>query len=256
MFRKIIVTLVLAALALPAPGQDNISAAQQAALHKIIPYVKFRFGLDLKSHLVSEEHEYYRENGKCEVIGSTVYVTNDIEYWDESETVGGRTTVTTVRRDYLKSIPLVMPYLSGFCEWFMGVAGMDGYEEKNVTFNGAAVDIKSGMSQKEEYPNSYFLERAAKSEQLFGKFDWWLDKLNASLATYDIISIDDKKVVVYKMVSHTAFGKDLNPEMQMAEALAIAVAKGLSLEVMFFDTDYPGNTRTVTLSFDDIMKRF
>ena len=249
---------ILAALAVPAPAlaQDNLSGAQKDALHKIIPYVQYLFRKDLQSHLVSEEHEYYRINGKCEVDGSTVYVKNDIEYWDGAETIGKTTTVTTVRRDYLKSIPLVMPYLSGFSEWFMGVAGMNGHEEKNVTFNGALVDINTGMSRKEEYPNSYFLEKAAKAEQLFGKFDWWLDDLNASLATYDIISIDDNKVVVYVMVSHSAFGKELNPEMQCAAALAIAVAKGLSMEVTLFDTEHLGDTRTATLSFDEIMKRF
>lgn len=200
-----------------------------------------------------ESSDLYKEKGTVCIYGHLVSLVHDIETWertslDRYDMEGAVYRVESVDKDVLKRYPFVIEHLnvSGFYNWFIGVSGMSAEEEKNVKVNGRS----SRFSETREYPNSYLRENYPQVGSIA------LADLNKLLSDYDIRSIGPDKVVVKKMVGADLFNSNLDLKENVPEAVAIAIAYGLPMEITLYDISHLGKKMSFTVSFDDLMKRF
>ena len=250
MFKKYMISLALAILTLPAllhAQTNNLSVEQQQAIEKLVPYVEPAMVRSLSKYLGPQKGDVFEYNAEMKIDGKSIVIEQNIVGWEKNETEYNYSRgewehkTTSLSRSYVKNMPFILETgLTGFYKWFAGVAGYSGFETIDILRNKA--DKRS-----EVFPNSFFLQESLTPQAI--------TSLNNSLDTYDIMSMDNRSIVVYLMVPAKEYDGDLMIGKKIPEAAAIAVVYGLNLEVTVYNAGAPKTKKTLSYSYNELLRK-
>ena len=250
MFKKYMISLALAILTLPAllhAQTNNLSVEQQQAIEKLVPYVEPAMVRSLNKYLGPQKGDVFEYNAEMKIDGKSIVIEQNMVGWEKKEDVFDavhgewQVKITSTSRSYVKNMPFILETgLTGFYKWFAGVAGYSGFETIDILRNKA--DKRS-----EVFPNSFFLQESLTPQAI--------TSLNNSLDTYDIMSMDNRSIVVYLMVPAKEYDGDLVICKKIPEAAAIAVVYGLNLEVTVYNAGAPKTKKTLSYSYNELLKK-
>ena len=246
--RKFLLPLALVIAAIPVAAQtNNLSDAQQQAIEKLVPYVEPAMVRSLNRYLGPQQGDVFEYNAEMKIDGKSIVIEQNLVGWKKEEDEYNYSRgewehkTTSLSRSYVKNMPFILgTRLTGFYKWFAGVAGYSGFETIDILRNKA--DERS-----EVYPNSYFLQESLTPQTI--------TSLNYSLDTYDIMSMDNRSIVVYLMVPAKEYDGDLVIGKKIPEAAAIAVVYGLNLEVTVYNAGAPKTKKTLSYSYNELLKK-
>ena len=220
---------------------------QKQAIEKLVPYVEPAMVRSLSKYLGPQEGDVFEYNAKMKIDGKSIVIEQNLVSWEKKEDVFDavhgewQVKITSTSRNYVKNMPFILETgLTGFYKWFAGVAGYSGFETIDILRNKA--DERS-----EVFPNSYFLQESLTPQTI--------TSLNYSLDTYDIMSMDNHSIVVYLMVPAKEYDGDLVIGKKIPEAAAIAVVYGLNLEVTVYNAGAPKTKKTLSYSYNELLKK-
>lgn len=245
--RKFLLPLALVIAAIPVAAQtNNLSDAQQQAIEKLVPYVEPAMVRSLNRYLGPQQGDVFEYNAEMKIDGKSIVIEQNLVSWEKKEDVFDavhgewQVKITSTSRNYVKNMPFILETgLTGFYKWFAGVAGYSGFETIDILRNKA--DERS-----EVFPNSYFLQESLTPQTI--------TSLNNSLDKYDIMSMDNRSIVVYLMVPAKEYDGDLAVGEKIPEAAAIAVVYGLNLEVTVYNAGVPKTKKTLSYSYNELLK--
>lgn len=250
MFKKYMISLALAILTLPAllhAQTNNLSVEQQQAIEKLVPYVEPAMVRSLSKYLGPQKGDVFEYNAEMKIDGKSIVIEQNIVGWEKNETEYNYSRgewehkTTSLSRSYVKNMPFILETgLTGFYKWFAGVAGYSGFETIDILRNKA--DKRS-----EVFPNSFFLQESLTPQAI--------TSLNHSLDTYDIMSMDNRSIAVYLMVPAKEYDGDLMIGKKIPEAAAIAVVYGLNLEVTVYNAGAPKTKKTLSYSYNELLRK-
>ena len=250
MFKKYMISLALAILTLPAllhAQTNNLSVEQQQAIEKLVPYVEPAMVRSLNKYLGPQKGDVFEYNAEMKIDGKSIVIEQNMVGWEKKEDVFDavhgewQVKITSTSRSYVKNMPFILETgLTGFYKWFAGVAGYSGFETIDILRNKA--DKRS-----EVFPNSFFLQESLTPQAI--------TSLNNSLDTYDIMSMDNRSIVVYLMVPAKEYDGDLVIGKKIPEAAAIAVVYGLNLEVTVYNAGAPKTKKTLSYSYNELLRK-
>lgn len=246
--RKFLLPLALVIAAIPVAAQtNNLSDAQQQAIEKLVPYVEPAMVRSLSRYLGPQQGDVFEYNAEMKIDGKSIVIEQNLVSWEKKEDVFDavhgewQVKITSTSRNYVKNMPFILETgLTGFYKWFAGVAGYSGFETIDILRNKA--DERS-----EVFPNSYFLQESLTPQTI--------TSLNNSLDKYDIMSMDNRSIVVYLMVPAKEYDGDLVIGKKIPEAAAIAVVYGLNLEVTVYNAGAPKTKKTLSYSYNELLKK-
>ena len=244
------ISLALAILTLPAllhAQTNNLSVEQQQAIEKLVPYVEPAMVRSLSKYLGPQKGDVFEYNAEIKIDGKSIVIEQNIVGWEKNETEYNYSRgewehkTTSLSRSYVKNMPFILETgLTGFYKWFAGVAGYSGFE---------TIDILRSKADKrsEVFPNSFFLQESLTPQAI--------TSLNNSLDTYDIMSMDNRSIAVYLMVPAKEYDGDLMIGKKIPEAAAIAVVYGLNLEVTVYNAGAPKTKKTLSYSYNELLRK-
>ena len=246
--KRLVLALALVIAAMPAAAQTNtLNSEQQQAIEKLVPYVEPAMVRSLDKYLGPQQGDVFEYNAEMKIDGKSIVIEQNLVGWEKKEDVYDvvhgewQVKTTSLSRNYVKNMPFILETgLTGFYKWFAGVAGYSGFETIDILRNKA--DERS-----EVFPNSYFLQESLTPQTI--------TSLNHSLDTYDIMSMDNRNIVVYLMVPAKEYDGDLVIGKKIPEAAAIAVAYGLNLEVTVYNAGAPKTKKTLSYSYNELLKK-
>ena len=246
--KRLVLALALVIAAMPAAAQTNtLNSEQQQAIEKLVPYVEPAMVRSLDKYLGPQQGDVFEYNAEMKIDGKSIVIEQNLVGWEKKEDVYDvvhgewQVKTTSLSRNYVKNMPFILETgLTGFYKWFAGVAGYSGFETIDILRNKA--DERS-----EVFPNSYFLQESLTPQTI--------TSLNHSLDTYDIMSMDNRSIVVYLMVPAKEYDGDLVIGKKIPEAAAIAVAYGLNLEVTVYNAGAPKTKKTLSYSYNELLKK-
>ena len=219
---------------------------QKQAIEKLVPYVEPAMVRSLSKYLGPQEGDVFEYNAEMKIDGKSIVIEQNLVSWEKKEDVFDavhgewQVKITSTSRNYVKNMPFILETgLTGFYKWFAGVAGYSGFETIDILRNKA--DERS-----EVFPNSYFLQESLTPQTI--------TSLNNSLDKYDIMSMDNRSIVVYLMVPAKEYDGDLAVGEKIPEAAAIAVVYGLNLEVTVYNAGVPKTKKTLSYSYNELLK--
>ena len=224
-----------------------LNIEQKQAIEKLVPYVEPAMVRSLSKYLGPQQGDVFEYNAEMKIDGKSIVIEQNIIGWEKHETDYNYSRgeweykTTSLSRSYVKNMPFILGTgLTGFYKWFAGVAGYSGFETIDIFRNNA--DKRS-----EVFPNSYFLQESLTPQTI--------TSLNYSLDTYDIMSMDNRNIVVYLMVPAKDYDNDLALGEKIPEAVAIAVVYGLNLEVTVYNAGAPKTKKTLSYSYNELLKK-
>ena len=246
--KRLVLALALVIAAMPAAAQTNtLNSEQQQAIEKLVPYVEPAMVRSLDKYLGPQQGDVFEYNAEMKIDGKSIVIEQNLVGWEKKEDVYDvvhgewQVKTTSLSRNYVKNMPFILETgLTGFYKWFAGVAGYSGFETIDILRNKA--DERS-----EVFPNSYFLQESLTPQTI--------TSLNHSLDTYDIMSMDNRSIVVYLMVPAKEYDGDLVIGKKIPEAAAIAVVYGLNLEVTVYNAGAPKTKKTLSYSYNELLKK-
>ena len=246
--KRLVLALALVIAAMPAAAQTNtLNSEQQQAIEKLVPYVEPAMVRSLDKYLGPQQGDVFEYNAEMKIDGKSIVIEQNLVGWEKKEDVYDvvhgewQVKTTSLSRNYVKNMPFILETgLTGFYKWFAGVAGYSGFETIDILRNKA--DERS-----EVFPNSYFLQESLTPQTI--------TSLNHSLDTYDIMSMDNRSIVVYLMVPAKEYDGDLMIGKKIPEAAAIAVVYGLNLEVTVYNAGAPKTKKTLSYSYNELLRK-
>lgn len=224
-----------------------MSAEQQQAVEKLVPVMEPAMVSSMSKYLGPQKGDVFEYNAELRIDGKCIVVEQNIVGWKNEEDEynyargGWEHKTTTLSRSYVNNMPFILKSrFPEFYKWFAGVAGYSGYETIDILRNKA--DKRADV-----IPNSYFLQTSLTPQVI--------SSLNNSLDKYDIMSMNDRSIVVYLMVPANEYDEDLALGKKIPEAVAIAVVYGLNLEVTVYNAGAPKTKKTISYSFNDLLKK-
>lgn len=227
-----------------APALSN---EQKQAIEKLVPYVEPAMVRSLSKYLGPQEGDVFEYNAEMKIDGKSIVIEQNLVSWEKEEDEYNYSRgqwehkTTSLSRSYVKNMPFILgTRLTGFYKWFAGVAGYSGFETIDILRNKA--DERS-----EVFPNSFFLQESLTPQTI--------TSLNNSLDKYDIMSMNDRDIVVYLMVPAKEYDEDLAVGKKIPEAAAIAVVYGLNLEVTVYNAGAPKTKKTLSYTYNELLKK-
>lgn len=224
-----------------------LNSEQKQAIEKLVPYVEPAMVRSMDKYLGPQQGDVFEYNAEMKIDGKSIVIEQNIVGWEKNETDYNYSRgeweykTTSLSRSYVKNMPFILETgLTGFYKWFAGVAGYSGFE---------TIDILRTKADKrsEVFPNSYFLQESLTPQTI--------TSLNHSLDTYDIMNMDNRRIVVYLMVPAKEYDGDLVIGKKIPEAAAIAVVYGLDLEVTVYNAGAPKTKKTLSYSYNELLKK-
>ena len=238
---------IMASMLLCRAQAPALSSEQQQAIEKLVPYVEPAMVRSLDKYLGPQQGDVFEYNAEMKIDGKSIVIEQNLVGWEKKEDVFDavhgewQVKITSTSRSYVKNMPFILETgLTGFYKWFAGVAGYSGFE---------TIDILRTKADKrsEVFPNSFFLQESLTPQTI--------TSLNYSLDTYDIMSMDNRSIVVYLMVPAKEYDGDLVIGKKIPEAAAIAVVYGLNLEVTVYNAGVPKTKKTISYSYNELLKK-
>ena len=224
-----------------------LSGEQKQAIEKLVPYLEPAMVRSLSKYLGPQQGDVFEYNAELKIDGKSIVIEQNLVGWEKKEDVFDavhgewQVKITSTSRSYVKNMPFILETgLTGFYKWFAGVAGYSGFETIDI--------LKTNADKRSEvFSNSFFLQERLTPQTI--------TSLNYSLDKYDIMSMDDRNIVVYLMVPAKDYDNDLALGEKIPEAVAIAVVYGLNLEVTVYNAGVAKTKKTLSYSYNELLKK-